>query len=84
MNHPVKNHPVPNWAEMDVSLCELGYAVDLIEAVQTAIQTGDMPNEVCASSLFGAWMLLQRVYKPENRILREGAAAARPGHFLRA
>ena len=54
MNHPAKNHPVPNWAEMDVSLCELGYAVDLIEAVQTAIQTGDMPNEVCASSLFGA------------------------------
>lgn len=63
MNHPAKNHPVPNWVEMDVSLCELGYAVDLIEAVQTAIQTGDMPNEVCASSLFGAWRLLQRVYK---------------------
>lgn len=63
MNHPTKNHPAPNWAEMDVSLCELEYAVDLIEAVQTAIQTGDMSNEVCASSLFGAWMLLQRVYK---------------------
>ena len=63
MNHPAKNHPVPNWAEMDVSLCELGHAVDLIEAVQTAIQAGDMPNEVCAGSLFGAWMLLQRVYK---------------------
>lgn len=63
MNHSTKNHPTPNWAEMDVSLCELGYAVDLVEAVQTAIQTGDMPNEVCASSLFGAWMLLQRVYK---------------------
>ena len=63
MNYPAKNRPVPDWAEMDTSLCELGYAVDLIEAVQTAIQTGDMPNKVCASSLFGAWMLLQQVYK---------------------
>lgn len=81
MNHPAKNHPVPNWAEMDVSLCELGYAVDLIEAVQTAIQTGDMPNEVPFRGMDAVAAGLQR---PENRILRGGAAAASPGQFLRA
>ena len=40
MSQPTKKH-APDWTEVDVSLCELGYAVDLIEAVQTAIQTAD-------------------------------------------
>ena len=53
----------PDWAEMDVSLCELEYATDLMEAVQTAIQTNDLPNSVCANALFGACILLRHVTK---------------------
>ncbi len=60
MNQPSKKH-VPDWAGMDMSLCELEYATDLMEAVHTAIQTNELPNNVCANALFGACMLLQHV-----------------------
>ena len=62
MSQPAKR-PAPNWTEMDTSLFDLECAVDLMEAVQTAIQTNDLPNEVCANAMFGACMLLRRVYR---------------------
>lgn len=62
MNQTTKKHS-PDWAEMDISLCELEYATDLMEAVHTAIRSNELPNNVCANALFGACMLLQQVTK---------------------
>ena len=66
MSQPTKKH-TPDWAEMDTSLFELDCATDLMEAVHTAIQSNELPNNVCANALFGACMLLQHVTKDLKR-----------------
>ena len=46
-----------------MTLCDLGYTVDLLDAVRIAVGTGDMPREEAESAVFGVEMLLRNVAK---------------------
>ena len=52
-----------SWGEMDMTLLELEYTGDLLDAVRIAIGANEMPSDAAANAVFSVEMLLRHVTK---------------------
>lgn len=63
----------PDSGALDMILFDLECAVCIVEAVQSAVESGNLPQDVCASALFGVGMQFRKVCKDMAATIYEQA-----------